>query len=177
MENLYDENLNIYKAFTVSEENIFLSYVSSDNDGKSLRPSMLITRIKKIFPNLIEKNDILDNNEDSKKEIISEKQLYENLINKISNLNEKEFIKNKWNNILKYYYDRIEYKNKLIDNLNYINYSFLPDKIKLENIQKLYGKKIITSVSKLEKYRSCPFSYFLQYELRLKKKKNSKFKV
>ena len=93
LENLYDENLNIYKAFTVSEENIFLSYVSSDNDGKSLRPSMLITRIKKIFPNLIEKNDILDNNEDSKKEIISEKQLYENLINKISNLNEKEFIK------------------------------------------------------------------------------------
>lgn len=174
LENLYDENLNIYKAFTVSEENIFLSYVSSDNDGKSLRPSMLITKIKKIFPNLIEKNDILDNNEDSKKEIISEKQLYENLINKISNLNEKEFIKNKWNNILKYYYDRIEYKNKLIDNLNYINYSFLPDKIKLENIQKLYGKKIITSVSKLEKYRSCPFSYFLQYELRLKEKEEFK---
>lgn len=174
LENMYDENLNIYKAFTVSEENIFLSYVSSDNDGKSLRPSMLITRIKKIFPNLIEKNDILDNNENNKKEIISEKQLYENLINKISSLNEKEFIKNKWNNILKYYYDRIEYKNKLIDNLNYINYTFLPDKIKLENIQKLYGKKITTSVSKLEKYRSCPFSYFLQYELRLKEKEEFK---
>ena len=32
LENLYEENFNIYKAFTVAEEKLFLSYASSDNE-------------------------------------------------------------------------------------------------------------------------------------------------
>ena len=60
LENLYDDNFNIYKAFTTAEEKLFLSYCQSDTDGKSLRPSTLILKIKKIFPKLIEKNDILE---------------------------------------------------------------------------------------------------------------------
>ena len=29
-------------------------------------------------------------------------------------------------------------------------------------INKLYGNTLVTSISKLERYRSCPFSYYLQ---------------
>ena len=54
IENLYDDNFNIYKAFTTAEEKLFLSYCQSDTDGKSLRPSTLILKIKKIFPELKE---------------------------------------------------------------------------------------------------------------------------
>lgn len=171
IENLYDENFNIYKAFTVAREKVFLSYVSSDKDGKSLRPSMLISRIKKIFPKIKEESDILGEKNNN---IICESNLYENLINNINKINEKCFTENKWNIILKYYLENGKYKNKLIDNLNYINYSGLPEKIKSENIKKLYGDKLITSISKLERYSSCPYSYFLQYELKLKEKEELK---
>ena len=220
LENLYDENYNIYKAFTEERKKIFLSYVSSDKDGKSQRPSILITKIKKMFPSLKEESDILEN---KKIEIICEKQLYENLINNFNKIYEEEndkkiinknnikkinenilkeknneinlinnlelnnkniflennYEKNKLNKnnlkiILKYFLENINYKNKLIDNLKYINYSGLPEKIKLENMKKLYGNKLITSVSKLERYRSCPYSYFLQYELKLKEKEELK---
>ena len=202
LENLYDENYNIYKAFTVAKEKVFLSYISSDKDGKSQRPSVLISRIKKIFPNLNEESDILENEKNN--EIICEEQLYEDLINNINKIikeeiNNKKYIEenkldnnlnddinklnsnifqnkknNKWKIILKYYLENKNYKNKLIDNLKYINYSGLPEKIKLENMKKLYGNKLVTSVSKLEKYRSCPYSYFLQYELKLKEKEEFK---
>ena len=49
LENLYDDNFNIYKAFTTAEEKIYLSYASSDNEGNSLRASNLIYKIKKCF--------------------------------------------------------------------------------------------------------------------------------
>lgn len=44
LDKLYEDNFNIYKAFTTAENQIYLSYVSSDGDGKSLRPSILIEK-------------------------------------------------------------------------------------------------------------------------------------
>lgn len=122
LENLYEENFNIYKSFTTAEQRLYLSYSSSDGEGKSLRPSMLIIKLKKIYPKLIEDSDVTD-------EVIS-------------NTN-------------------IEYNNN-------------PNKIDKENIEKLYGNNLVTSVSRLEKYRSCPFSYYLQYGLKLKEKEELK---
>ena len=59
LEKLYEENFNIYKAFTVAENKLYISYASADISGKSLRPSILISRIKKIYKQLEEKSDIL----------------------------------------------------------------------------------------------------------------------
>ena len=39
---------------------MYLSYSSSDMEGSSLRPSMLISRIKKMFTNLKEESDIIN---------------------------------------------------------------------------------------------------------------------
>ena len=50
----------------------------------------------------------------------------------------------------------------------------MPEKIKKENLEKLYGNTLNTSISRLEKYRSCPFSYYLQYGLKLKEKEQLK---
>ena len=49
LEALYNDNFNIYKAFTTSEEKLYISYVSSDNDGGSQKPSTLLLKIKKIL--------------------------------------------------------------------------------------------------------------------------------
>ena len=61
----------------------------------------------------------------------------------------------------------------LNDNINYINFK-MNEKIKQENIEKLYGNRLNTSISRLEKYKSCPFSYYLQYVLKLKEKEELK---
>ena len=172
LENLYDDNFNIYKAFTTAEEKLFLSYCQSDTDGKSLRPSTLILKIKKIFPNLKEENDIIEN----KKYLINEKELYEQFISKIFLNYENKKINNEIFLLYKYFLKNEKYKKILKNNLNYIKKLKIPEKIKKENIQKLYGNKLKTSVSKLEKFKSCPYEYFLQYSLKIKEKEELKIK-
>lgn len=170
LENLYDDNFNIYKAFTTAEERLFLSYASSDSDGKPLRASNLIFRIKKIFPNLIEESDII------KKEnldLINEKISYDDLILKINEMENGISPEKLFFVLYKYYAQNKNYKNILNENIKYINFK-LNEKLKKENIDKLYGNRLNTSISKLEKYRSCPFSYYLQYILKLKDKEELK---
>ena len=75
--------------------------------------------------------------------------------------------------LYKYYKQNKKYNNILNENIKYINFK-LNEKIKKENIEKLYGNKLNTSISKLEKYNSCPFSYYLQYILKLKEKEELK---
>ncbi len=122
IENLYEENFNIYKAFSTSEERLYLSYASSDGEGKTLRPSIYINKIKKMYPKLKEESDVTEQNISC---------------------------------------EEIEYTN-------------LPDSIFKEKIEKLYGSILKTSVSRLEKYKQCPFSYFLKYGLRVKEKEELK---
>ena len=51
---------------------------------------------------------------------------------------------------------------------------FLRFQFQKENIQKLYGNYLKTSVSRLESYRRCPFSFHLTYGLKLKEREELK---
>ena len=167
---LYEDNFNIYKAFTTAENQIFLSYPSSDKEGKSLRPSILIHKIKRIFPKLKEKSDLIQKNY----EIVNEIVTYEELLENIAKMQKKEEISNIWYSIYQYYKEKNKWQEKLQNDLQGLKYTNLPQPIQKESIEKLYGNTLKTSVSRLEKYRSCPFSYYLQYGLKLKEKQTLK---
>lgn len=170
LEQLYDDKFNIYKAFTTSEKQLYLSYSSSDKDGKSLRPSILVNQIKKMFPKLEEKSDIIN----KEYQLVNETITYQELIENIARLKKNENISEIWYEIYKYYKLKNEWKDKLESDLKGLIYTNLPQEIEQTNIDKLYGKTLKTSISKLEKYRSCPFSYYLQYGLKLKEKEELK---
>ena len=170
IEKLYEDNYNIYKAFTTAENQIYLSYASSDVDGKSLRPSILIHKIKKIFPNLEEESDVISN----KYELVNQMITYEELIENIAKLKKGEEIEKIWYEVYQYYKKQNNWEKKLKEDLQGLDYTNLPRKIQKENIEKLYGNTLNTSVSRLEKYRSCPFSYYLEYGLKLKEKEQLK---
>ena len=170
IDNLYEDKFNIYKAFTTAEEKLYLSYSSSDKDGKSLRPSVLISQIKKMFPKMKEESDVIN----KKYEIVNKKVTYEELIENIAKIKNKEKIDEIWYQIYNYYKGQEEWNKKLTSDMQGLNYTNLPEKIKQENIDKLYGNTLKTSISRLEKYRGCPFSYYLQYGLRLKEKETLK---
>lgn len=50
-EKMYEENFNIYKIFAAAEDDIYISYASSDSDVKALRRSLIISKIRRIFQN------------------------------------------------------------------------------------------------------------------------------
>ena len=109
-----------------------------------------------------------------KYEIINEKITYEELIENMAHARENEKIEDIWYLIYNYYKQNNNWKNQLQQDIQALNYTNLPQKIEKENIDKLYGNTLKTSISKLERYRSCPFSYYLQYGLKLKEKEELK---
>ncbi|MEE0127836.1 MAG: helicase-exonuclease AddAB subunit AddB [Clostridia bacterium] len=170
LENLYEENFNIYKAFTVAEEKLFLSYASSDNEGRTLRPSILITKMKKIYSNLQETSDIIS----QEKEIITKNNTFDNLIEKLNDYQEGKDVEDIWFDVLNYYENDALWKSRLLKSLEGITYTNIPEQIKPEFVRKLYGETLHTTISRLERYRSCPFSFYLEYGLKLKEKKSLK---
>ena len=98
LENLYDDNFNIYKAFTTAERELHLSYSSADTEGGALRPSIYITKIKKMFPNLKETSDVIT----QKYEITNQKATYEALIEKLAKIQEKE-LEPEWKETYRYF--------------------------------------------------------------------------
>ena len=170
-EQLYEENFNIYKALTVPEEKLLLSYTSTDSEGKTLRPSILITKIKRIFPKIEEKSDIIvkENN------ISTKETTFEEMLVQMRRFEDGEEISDIWFDIFKYYYTQPIWKEKINKAIKAINYDNITDSLSKEKIDKLYGNKMQTSVSKLEQYRSCPFSFYLKYGLKIEEKR--KFQI
>ena len=169
-EQIYDENFNIYKAFGVAEEKLYLSYSASDNEGKGLRKSILINKVKKIFLNLVEESDIICN-----KTYISSKDItFDLLLLNLRKYLNGEDIDTIWLEIYKIYSEDEEYKAKLENAIKGFYYSNLGEKINKENLERLYGDTLKTSISKLESYKRCPFSYYLKYALKLSDKTNLK---
>ena len=171
IDSLYEEQFNIYRTLTTPEEMLFLSYSSSDKEGKSIRPSILIKKIKRAFPNLIEESDVVE-----KRYIkTNEKATFEETLQIYKEyLNGKEISK-EWENLLRYFYrkDRKRFKRAISG----IYYSNVAQDISKENIEKLYGNVLRTSVSRLESYRRCPFSFHMTYGLKLKEKEELKIEA
>lgn len=165
-EQLYEENFNIYKAFTIPEEKLYISYVSSDNEGKTLRPSVLISKLKRIYPNLTKKSDI------TKKEsnITTKEATFYELLSNIRDYEDGKKIDEIWFNLYQIYREDKEYKEKLEQALKGLLYKNEPEKIEKENIQNLYGNELKTSISRLEQYKRCAFSFYLKYGLGLNEK-------
>lgn len=170
IDRIYEDNFNIYKAFTTAEEKIYLSYSSSDMEGKSLRPSVLISRIKKIFEKIEEESDIVNR----KSEISTVESTFEELLVNLREFRDGKEIPEIWFNIYNIYNENEEWHDKLASAVRGLNYSNVPEKITKENIDKIYGNTLRTSVSRLEQYSGCPFSYFLKYGLKLNDKETFK---
>lgn len=168
---LYEEQFNIYKTLTVAEDKLYLSYTSSDSEGRTIRPSVLIAKIKKIFPNLKTESDIIQ-----KENFIGlPEETFDELLNNLYKLSNGEKINQIWAEVYKWYNQNEEWKDRLEKAMEGLQYTNLPEKINNQNIQELYGNKMQTSVSKLEQYRKCPFSFHLKYGLGLDE--NGKFEL
>lgn len=168
---IFEENFNIYKALLVPEESLYLSYASSDSAGKALRPSMLIAKIKKIFPKLEEKSDMIVKTTT----ITTKKATFYDLLENIRKYQDGEEIDDVWLKIYGIYNNDVEYKNTLENLEKGLDYTNTPERLTEENVEKLYGNTLNTSISRLEQYKRCAFSYYLKYGLGISSK--SLFKI
>lgn len=173
LEALYNDNFNIYKAFTTSEEKLYLSYISSNSEGGTEKPSTLLLKIKKIFPKIEETSDII-----AKPEIITNKKAtFDELLLNIRNFKDGKEISKIWFEIYKIFEKDKEWEQKLKTSVKALEFTNNPQSLNKENVQKLYGNTLKTSVSRLEKYKSCPFSFYLKYGLKIKEQEEFKIRT
>lgn len=169
IEQLYENQFNIYKTLSMPEEKLYLSYPVTDKEGKALRNSILITQIKKIFKNLKETSDVIE----KKYHLATKEATLETAIEKYKQLIDEEQIEEEWKEILKWYQKNEPIRMKKI--LKGAKYTNTSNNISEKNIKEMYGKNLRTSISRLEQYRKCPFSFHLKYGLKLKEEE--KFKI
>ena len=170
-EQIYEENFNIYKAFTTAEEKLFLSYSSAKPDGSAIKPSTIIYKIKRIFPNIKEKSNII-----TKEDFIKNpKATLEGLLINLRKLQDGEKIKPVWFEVYKIFMKEKDWNETLKNAIQGQTYTNIPQNITKENIEKMYGDVLFTSVSRLEQYRRCPFSFYLKYGLNINE--NDEFQI
>ena len=174
----YEEQFLVYKALTYTSENLTISYPISDHEGKTLRPSIIISRLKKIFPNITMKSYVLkdlDNSSERALEDITVKApTFNELINAIKEFEIRGEINPVYLDLYRYFLDDKEYKNKLEKVVSGLSYTNQVEKVEREKIKQLYENKNL-SISKLERYAQCPFSYFIQYGLKAQERREYSF--
>ncbi len=171
-EKLMHERYLAYIAFTRASEYLYISHSKTDSAGKEKNPSSLISRVIRAtgakVKYLPEKSDDGDLSA-----ICNPSQLAIELARGLSPSVKTETVDAVWHNV---YSESQKLKNCkaatacISDSLSYKNTSQLNDDI----AGRLYPGDIISSVSRLERFAGCPFSYYASYCLKLSERQQLK---
>ncbi|MDR0879482.1 MAG: helicase-exonuclease AddAB subunit AddB [Clostridioides sp.] len=169
----YEEQFLVYKSLTFTSENLIVSYPIADHEGKALRPSQIVSRIEKIFPNVKTTSYLISMQEEAKDNVNAKIPTFNSMVNALKEYDIGESKNGEldeiWLDVYRYFRRDENYKNitdKILSGLRYTNRI---EKLEDKKIQELYHSNFL-SVSRLEKYSECPFAYFIQYGLKAKER-------
>ncbi|OON94317.1 MAG: hypothetical protein ATN31_03810 [Candidatus Epulonipiscioides saccharophilum] len=163
--NFYGTDLEIYAAITKPKEYLLASYAMGDDEGKITRPSIVFTRLAKLFRMNPAKKESFVNN------IYTSKQTMGELGQVIKN---KNILSDVYTDTLRWYFENE--KETIMTLLESLFYTNDQSNLNSDLAIKLYSNNSI-SVSRMEKFRKCPCSYFIQYGLQVEDRKLFKFKT
>ena len=160
---------NIYEALNNISEKLYVCIPAASLDGKATRKSSLITLMQQISKFNINGNVTSEYNEEDVYSITSKDELFMWLIKSIYNMKENDDISKIYS--VYSYFKNDEMYSKILE--------FKKDDSNLskELVDIIYSNEFKTSISKLELYKKCPFSYFMQYILKVCPNKEAKVNV
>lgn len=163
-EQIYTEQFYLYLVLTKPSAHLYLTYSETGNDGSALRPAYIIDRVMRIFPELAIQ---VEENRTDLAYILSDNLGKNYLVQGLRN--------GWWNNaVWRELYRQYHLNEKQKENVSrFVEAAFYVEpasKISRMAAEALYQDIITGSTSQYEKYSSCPFSYFLQYGLKLEER-------
>ncbi|MCR4651070.1 MAG: PD-(D/E)XK nuclease family protein [Lachnospiraceae bacterium] len=161
-EQIYIDRFYMYSNLTKPSDGIYMSYSAMDCESKAIRPSVVIRDISLMFSELDKKNYVLNRmNVDSLKEAYSyfctlvrryaDQDCTEDNLNTAAALG--AFLQAEGLDI-----------DRVIEDA-FLAYS--PENLKPEVTALLYGEILRASVSRMEQYATCAYSFFIRYGLGL----------
>lgn len=169
---MYIQRFYLYLNMTKPTEELILSFVKTNAEGKNIRPSYLIETIRKMFPSLsiktTEESGMISSRSDGLK------RLTENLREYAADRLENKTDLYSLYDVLKEDSELSIYTEKLTKAAFY-RYESLP--MKPQVVRALYGAVLHGSVSRFETFSRCAYRYFLQYGLKLKEREGYAFET
>lgn len=165
-----EEKLLLYKALSKPKTYLSLSYTVSDNEGKEMKPSLLMDRILKIFKHLNIQKDILDQ-PDSGAMVTTPKSTFKYLIDQIRIGLDGGKIPELWQDVHNWYIGKEEYIDILQLIFKGLFYDNQLEKLSWHYVKNLYNQPMALSPSRLETFVLCPYAYFLRYGIKAEERK------
>lgn len=168
------ERYLIYSSMAKPQDYLWLSYGLADGEGRALRPSSIIDRIKKIFPYLIEKSDLIENLDIQKSLISTPQGTFKHLVENLRVVADGSNIYDFWWDVYRWFYQEDQWKatrENIIEGLFHKNQV---GDVATDQTKYMYRYPIHSSVSRLEGFVSCPFAHFIKYGLRPREVKEYK---
>lgn len=181
---LLDERFLIYGALSAAGCSLWLSYPRADEDGKALLPSEVIRHLKRIFPGgMLQERNIGDapaasEPVDTQLEFVSyPAPTLPRLIGQLRAWKSGMDISPVWWSALRWYKEQPAWEKKVNRLLGSLDYRNRVSGLTPATSRKLYGKRLRTSVSRMEKFSACPFSHFASHGLKLKERQLYRLKA
>ncbi len=168
-----DAQYLIYRALTTAGNYLRISWPIADHEGKAMRPSRIISRLRKLFPLIHEASDIIPSrlvSEDINR-ISGKTPVFQAMVTAFRQRADGKDITPVWQEVYRWFISREEWKRKCDMVKDAFRYKNTVKPLSYDKINGLYGEQSVTSVSRLEKYMSCPFAFYLQYGLNARERK------
>ncbi len=161
------ERFFMYSAFTVPEERLYISFSRADSSSGTLRPSFVLSDFKRIFPDLVTESDLIEDTTDfgQMEYITGESPTLEKMIEKITEYKDGGEVSPVWLDVYDYFCRSFDFGTRLDKYYAYTNEAADVDR---ELMEQFISDEFYTTISRLQRYRACKFSYFLEYVLKLK---------
>lgn len=164
-----EQNL-IYSVLTAPSEKLFLSAPLGDKEGKAKMPSEIIERVSVLFPDIT-----VINSENEVSE--SRRVIFRTLLAALVKADGDTEKLSKMDKAIYDYFAETELGDELSAFAESVKRYEVGEKLSVQTARDLYGKKLMLSVSKLEKYNACAFSYFMNYGLYAKERLKAGFEA
>ncbi len=167
-----EEQLLIYSTLTSAKEQLYLFSPLCGNDGKPLEPSPIIRKIQtKIFPKISVCNP--DTDGDILRGAEGRAAAFEILCSLLAESGGRaDGLSPAGKKLYDYFKEDSQYLPQLLSIADTMQ-TKEPEKLSRSAVEAIYGKTLSLSVSRLEKYNACAFSYFLGYGLFLSEREKS----
>lgn len=177
-----DERFIVYHALTVASERLWISYAMSDEEGRGLMPSEVITTVKGLFPGMREQNICLTagirQTPEEHLELVSTPQTtLPHLIGQLRDWKQGTDIPMLWWHALSWYDRQPSWQPQLQLLLKSLDYENKGLPLQEETSRHLYGSTLRTSVSGMEQFVSCPFAHFASRGLKLRERQEYRLKA
>ncbi len=152
------QQYSAYFALTRPKEELYISYIKTDSSGKSIAPSGVIERIKKALPDIG-----VSSSEDSSSRALTLNSPYSIMHSMGKELQKGRKEYKEIYNILSQiplWQSKTNVINKALANSSPLEY------LSKETAEKYFSNTLFSSISRLERFSSCPYMYFMAYTIK-----------